>query len=127
MSNADPTNKTRPSNLRRISPYNGYNFGDKFEPSGFNASSAAIFYPKRNHPKYYYAITNMRNSVDYVKNQDNFEDDFKAHLKESGKSSIGNMITHQFADDVEKYGKGKEKKVQWGSRQFAQNLPSTPR
>ena len=114
MSTYDPCNKLRPSELRRISPYNGYNFGSKEEPNGFNASNSAIFVPKRNHPKYYYALNNMRNTVDFVKNQYNFEDDFKTHLEETGKSKLGNMIIHEFNDEVEKYGPKPKNLSQWG-------------
>lgn len=113
MSNADPCNKTRPSQLRRVSPYNGYNFGPKDVPTGFNASNAAIFCPKRAHPKYYYAMNNMRNSVDYVKNQENFEHDFKTHVRDTGKSIIGDMAIREYDDEVEKYGRKTKKKVQW--------------
>ena len=113
MSNIDPCNKQRPSDLRRISPYNGFNFGDKNEPNGFNSNNAAIFMPKRNHPKYYYAITNMRNTVDYVKNQENFEADFKNHLAKTGTSKLGNFVAREYHDEVEKYGQFKKKKVQW--------------
>ena len=84
MSNNDPCNKQRPSLLRRISPYNGYNFGPKDQPALFNSSNQAIFVPKKTHPKYYFAINNMRNSVDYVKNQENFEYDYKCHLRDTG-------------------------------------------
>jgi len=110
-----PTNRTRAHDLRRISPYNGYNFGAKDVPNGFTANNAPIFVPKRNHPKYYYALTNMRNTIDYVKNQENFEHDFKDHLKDTGVSTLGKMVIREYDNDVEKYGKGRKKKVQWGS------------
>jgi hypothetical protein len=113
MRNQDACNRVRPSQLRRVSPYNGYNFGAKDTPSGWNASNAAIFYPKRTHPKYYYAITNMRNSVDYVKNQENFEYDFKKHLGETGKSRVGNMVVREFDDEVEQFGTQPKKSVRW--------------
>lgn len=109
MSNTDPCNRTRPSQLRRISPYNGYNFGPKDVPSGFNASQAPIFYPKRNLPKYYYALTNMRNSVDYVKNQENFEHDFKNHLRKTGTSRLGDIVIREYDNEVEKYGPPRKK------------------
>lgn len=102
MSNYDPCNRQRISELRRISPYNGYNFDYKDSPHGFNASEAPIFMPKRNPPKYYHALNNMKNSVDYVKNQENFEYDFKKHLKETGKQQIAGVVLREYAQENEK-------------------------
>lgn len=125
MNNSDPRNKIRPKQLRRISPYNGYNFGPKDAPTGFNASQAAIFYPKRNHPKYYYALTNMRNSVDFVKNQENFEYDFQKHLRETGTSDLADIVIREYHDETGK-SRLNQKKVKFGKKPLTTSAQVQP-
>lgn len=99
----------RKKRLEKINPFNGYNF--KCKPSGnvFNArrnSVKTIYLPEHDRPTYHNILTNMRNSVNYVKDPNHFDDRFMRHLDKTGFEEKGLICRREY---VKEEGKRRRK------------------
>ena len=111
---ASALNKTRLKRLRRISPYNGYEFKDT--PTSYNqihrsSNQRTIYTPHYDSPSRHLVLANMRNSEHYVRNDVHFQKPFMDHLEKTGYDHLKGVIRREF------YNSQAKKRRKFGSEE----------
>lgn len=102
------SSKIRTRRITKVSPYNGFKFKESPSSSIFYAtknSTKAVYLPEYDNPSYHNVLTNMRNSVSYVKDPSSFEDKFMRHLEKTGFDELGMVCRKEYLNNVEKQRK----------------------
>lgn len=97
----------RDKQLQKVSPFTGFKF--KNNPSTVS-DSRAIYTPERDHPSFHLVLQNMRNSFNYLKDDNNFKKPFINHLKKTGFDETGIICRREWYTNKDnrkrKFGQG---------------------
>lgn len=92
----------RTKRIMGISPFNGYSFDENQANLQYQVMDKpySVYMPKREKPKIHNFLTNLRNSEEYLKKQNYFQEKFLKELEtgkreEGGYDEIGTMIVNR--------------------------------
>lgn len=89
----------RHKKYRAVNPYNGFKIKDK--NSGW-VRGMNIYIPKYDEGKYHNVLCNMRKSLNYIQDPENFKRKFKRHLENTGFDAVPVVCVREWQTDEKK-------------------------